>query len=183
MTLSVHSNSIKWALLAVVVSFVAACSIYKPDITQGNIITNEQVSELKLGMSRQQVQQILGSPLLQDTFNTNRWDYVYRFLKGNGSLEQRVMTVFFDANGKLERWSGLVAPEQKDISLKPLSPAKTLAIFSPSATPASTASLSAEIIASGGNQSIIVPAPMLEQAAVPSPQPQPPRFKRLFLSP
>ena len=91
---------------------LGACSIYKAPVTQGNIVTTEQVSLLKIGMTRQQVQQTLGSPLLQDVFNSNRWDYIYRVSKSNGLLEQRSMTVTFDGDGKLLNWSGQVAPNQ-----------------------------------------------------------------------
>jgi outer membrane protein assembly factor BamE len=118
--------------------FITACSVYKPDIAQGNITTAEQVAALKQGISRQQVQQILGSPLLQDVFNSNRWDYVYRYLKSSGAFEQRVLTLFFDANGKLERWSGEVAPDQKDIGLMPAAVPKLSSPLS-SPTPTETA--------------------------------------------
>jgi outer membrane protein assembly factor BamE len=113
-----HPTFAKVAVLAVAAVFLGACTVYKPPITQGNILTAEQVSSLKVGMTRQQVQQALGSPLLQDVFNTNRWDYIYRSLKSDGNLEQRVMTIIFDADGKLSKWSGEIAPNQNEISLK-----------------------------------------------------------------
>lgn len=112
----------KVAALAVSAVLLSACSVYKPPVTQGNIITAEQVSSLKVGMTRQQVQQTLGSPLLQDVFNTNRWDYIYRTFKSGGTLEQRVMTLIFDAEGKLSKWSGEAAPNQNEMSLKTNTP-------------------------------------------------------------
>lgn len=95
---------------------LGACSIYKGDVPQGNIVSSEQLSGLKVGMSRAQVQQTLGSPLLQDVFNAQRWDYVYRSLKGTGQLEQRVLTVFFDDKGFVTRWTGQEAPDQPLLS-------------------------------------------------------------------
>ncbi len=147
--------------MAAAVLMLSACSVYKPDITQGNIVSAEQVSALKVGMSRQQVQQTLGSPLLQDVFNANRWDYVYRYLKGNGSLEQRVLTVLFDVSGKLASWSGTSAPEQKDISLKP-APAPVLTPTLAAAQPAAAepvSKLSDEVLALNPNQSITSATP------------------------
>jgi outer membrane protein assembly factor BamE len=150
--------------LALCMSVLNACSVYKPDIAQGNIVSAEQVAALKVGMSRQQVQQTLGSPLLQDVFNTQRWDYVYRYLKGNGSLEQRVMTVLFDADGKLASWSGASAPEQKDISFKPLMPAAAL-VDQKTLTAEPIAKLGADVLAFNTNQSITPPVEVDSPAA------------------
>jgi outer membrane protein assembly factor BamE len=91
---------------------LAACGTFRPEVTQGNIVTSAQLATLKTGMSRQQVQQALGSPLLQDVFNASRWDYIYRTLSGKGVLEQRVLTVFFDASNTVARWSGQESPRQ-----------------------------------------------------------------------
>ena len=66
------------APLAVVV-LTAACSAltpYKLPIQQGNIVSSEAVAKLKSGMSKNQVAQALGTPLLNDLFHANRWDYV-----------------------------------------------------------------------------------------------------------
>jgi outer membrane protein assembly factor BamE len=97
-------------LLSLLVLAFAACSTYKPDVVQGNIVTQQQLELLRPGLSRQQVQQALGSPLLQDVFNSQRWDYIYRTQSGKGAVEQRVLTVFFDAQNKLSHWTGQVAP-------------------------------------------------------------------------
>jgi outer membrane protein assembly factor BamE len=53
------------------------------------------VSQLKRGMTREQVRFVLGSPLVVDMFRRDRWDYVYRFKPGSGEPEQRVISVFF----------------------------------------------------------------------------------------
>ena len=118
----VQQHTFKRASLIIACAFLTACSIYKPDIAQGNIVSASQMAELKVGMTRQQVSQTLGTAMLQDVFNTNRWDYVYRNLKGNGALAQRVLTVYFDGTGKLDRWTGEGAPEQKDIADLPKAP-------------------------------------------------------------
>jgi outer membrane protein assembly factor BamE len=86
---------------------------YKIDVQQGNVLTQEMVSQLKPGLTRDQVRFILGTPVLMDMFHANRWDYVYRLQKGStGVAETRKFSVFFDADGKLSRVGGDVTPAQ-----------------------------------------------------------------------
>ncbi|MFQ5760576.1 MAG: outer membrane protein assembly factor BamE, partial [Acidiferrobacterales bacterium] len=55
---------------------VTACfNIYRPEVQQGNVVTQEMVSQLKIGMSRRQVRFLLGTPLIEDPFHQDRWDY------------------------------------------------------------------------------------------------------------
>lgn len=87
---------------------------YKIDIQQGNVLSQEMVSQLRVGQTREQVRFILGSPMLADMFHANRWDYIYSLRKGNtGVTEQRRFSTFFDADGKLIRVSGDVAPASR----------------------------------------------------------------------
>ncbi|MDR1163295.1 MAG: outer membrane protein assembly factor BamE [Candidatus Accumulibacter sp.] len=80
---------------------------YKIDVQQGNILTQDMVSQLRPGLSKDQVRFILGTPVLADVFHANRWDYTYRLRKGNvGEVELRRFTVFFDDEGKLARVAG-----------------------------------------------------------------------------
>lgn len=94
-------------------------SVYRQDIRQGNYVTQEMVSQLKVGQTREQVRFVLGTPLVTDPFHSNRWDYVYRLNDGKGTIQQRTLTVFFDADSKLARVGGDVlaadpnAPAQK----------------------------------------------------------------------
>lgn len=84
---------------------------YRMEIQQGNFITQEMVSQLKPGMTQDQVRFILGSPLVTDIFHTNRWDYVFSRRRANSSeVEQRRMVVFF-VDGRLSRIEGdVVSP-------------------------------------------------------------------------
>jgi outer membrane protein assembly factor BamE len=63
---------------------LSACSLfpppYKVPVTQGNLITQEQLSQLQVGMSESQVTYLLGNPMLKDTFKPNEWHYVYTVL-------------------------------------------------------------------------------------------------------
>jgi outer membrane protein assembly factor BamE len=84
---------------------------YRVDVRQGNFITQAMVSQLKPGMSRDQVRFILGTPLVLDIFHADRWDYVYRFQPGRGEVQERRFAVIF-ADGKLLRLEGDVQPEK-----------------------------------------------------------------------
>jgi len=106
-------------LVAASCALIAACSYkpsfiheYKIDIQQGNVLTQEMVSQLKPGQTRDQVRFLLGTPLVADIFHQQRWDYLYRYLNGQtGGVESRKFTVFFDGEGRLERVSGDIAAD------------------------------------------------------------------------
>ena len=69
--------------------------IYKLDVQQGNIITAEMLMGLKPGMTRAQVKYVLGTPLIQDSFHENRWDYIYKMIKDDRLIEERHVVVRF----------------------------------------------------------------------------------------
>lgn len=99
------SGSGRIALLLFLLSLVA-CSFkpYRIDIQQGNVVTPEQYVQLKVGMTRDQVRFILGTPMLTDIFHDKRWDYHYRMSSGStGELTARGLSVHFDAAGKVEK--------------------------------------------------------------------------------
>lgn len=69
---------------------------YRMDVGQGNIVTPEMVSQLRLGMTRSQVRFVLGTPLIADSFHPDRWDYYYSLRKGNEPQPQtKRLTVTF----------------------------------------------------------------------------------------
>ena len=86
------------SVAVVLVSFSGCSSFspYKMDIRQGNYITPEMRKKVKVGMSRQQVSSILGSPLVSDVFHANRWDYIYRFEEKTKLVEQQRLTLYFE---------------------------------------------------------------------------------------
>lgn len=108
-----------------VLLLVAGCSsvpslLYKIEIQQGNVITQDMVDKLKPGMSRSQVRFALGSPLISDPFHDNRWDYVYRLEQKGRLVEQRKLTVFFEGDN-LVRIDGTFSPS---IAFAPAPPAE-----------------------------------------------------------
>src|SRR5438045_6156264 len=78
---------------------------YKPDIQQGNYVSQDVIAQLKTGMTREQVRFLLGTPLLTDIFHADRWDYVYWREAENGKRESRRVALFFN-DGKLARVEG-----------------------------------------------------------------------------
>lgn len=111
-----------------IVTLCAACSSvnqvtsyitpYRIDVRQGNWVTQEMVSQLKPGQTREQVRFILGSPLVSDMFHADRWDYIYRLQPGRGEAEQRRIVVFFQ-DDKLVRVGGdVIADDGKKTPTK-----------------------------------------------------------------
>ena len=86
---------------------------YKIDILQGNVVTREQAAVLQPGMTREQVRDILGSPLLASVFHADRWDYVFTFRRQGQAPQQRRLTVFFKA-GVLERFEADELPSEAE---------------------------------------------------------------------
>jgi outer membrane protein assembly factor BamE len=107
---------------------------YRMEIQQGNFVSQEMVSQLKLGMSKDQVRFVLGTPLITDSFHAERWDYVFRRQRVNSrELEQRKIAVFFE-DGKLKRIEGDVAPAAS---------ADAAAVRAPEASPAPSSATTA----------------------------------------
>jgi outer membrane protein assembly factor BamE len=85
---------------------------YRPAIQQGNWITSEQIAKLEVGMTRDQVRFVLGTPTLEDAFHADRWDYPYYNQPGYGKDELRKFTVWFQ-DDKLTHWSGDQQPNRQ----------------------------------------------------------------------
>ena len=104
----------RFRLLPLVV-FIAACSakmpgIYRLDIQQGNVLDAPMLARLSPGMEKRQVRFILGTPMIIDTFNQDRWDYVYTYSQGGTRIEQQRVTLFFE-DDRLARVDGDVYPD------------------------------------------------------------------------
>ena len=78
---------------------------YRIEIQQGNFLSQDTVAQVKPGMSKEQVRQMLGTPLLTDIFHADRWDYLFWREKQGGKREQRKLTVFFE-DGRVTRLDG-----------------------------------------------------------------------------
>jgi outer membrane protein assembly factor BamE len=102
-------------LLASLALGLSGCShlkfpgVYRINVQQGNIIDQKKLDQIKPGMTKRQVQFLLGSPLLIDTFNPDRWDYLYSVKRGEKILGEKRFSVIFEGD-KLARYEGDVRP-------------------------------------------------------------------------
>ncbi len=87
--------------------------MYKPEVQQGNVVTQEMVDKLQPGMTRRQVSYILGTPLLVDTFHQDRWDYIYTRERGGGTDNKKRISLFFE-DDVLTRVEGDYRPVPKE---------------------------------------------------------------------
>ncbi|MBS9777380.1 MAG: outer membrane protein assembly factor BamE [Gammaproteobacteria bacterium] len=76
---------------------------YRIDIDQGNIIETKAIARLQPGMTKQEVQRTIGSPLLVDIFHSNRWDYIQHYKNGKtGKIQKSKVSLYF-TNGLLTK--------------------------------------------------------------------------------
>ena len=94
-------------------SVTSLVSTYKIDVVQGNVVTREQVQALRPGMAREQVRNVLGSPLLMSVFHANRWDYVFTFRRQGQEPQQRRVAVFFKGD-VMERFEADELPSETE---------------------------------------------------------------------
>jgi outer membrane protein assembly factor BamE len=77
---------------------VSAC-VYRMDIQQGNLLDLEEVEQLEVGMTRSQVRFLLGTPMVIDSFDADRWDYVYSLQRGRSrQITRRHLIVWFEGD-------------------------------------------------------------------------------------
>ncbi len=110
-----HKLLLVFALAAV----TSGCGIlYKQPIYQGNLIEKAAADQLKAGMSRQQVESLLGTPSIADPFHHDRWDYTASERTGRtGHVEVKNLTLWFDGDS-LTKWDGQYFPEQDEALAK-----------------------------------------------------------------
>jgi outer membrane protein assembly factor BamE len=106
-------------LLVAALAVSGCLSVYRLDVPQGNVVTQEMLDLLRPGMTRNQVRFVLGSPLLTDPFHRDRWDYYYALRKGTGEVtESRHLIVYFQ-DDQLLRIGGDVASKALAPSASP----------------------------------------------------------------
>lgn len=106
----------------VVVSLgLSACSSvitpYQAEVVQGNFVSREQVQALRMGMPRQAVRDILGTPLVTSVFHADRWDYAFTIKRQGAEPQQRRLSVFFKGN-TLDRIEGDPLPTEAEFAAK-----------------------------------------------------------------
>jgi outer membrane protein assembly factor BamE len=101
---------LRFALIAAVL--VLAGCVYRIDIQQGNLLDETDVQQVELGMTRSQVQFLLGTPMVADSFHRDRWDYAYYFRRGRSSDATRRWLVVHFENDR-------VSNIDRDVELEP----------------------------------------------------------------
>jgi outer membrane protein assembly factor BamE len=100
------------ALLALTLA-LPGC-VYRPNIQQGNLLEASKVDEVTVGMTRSQVRYLLGTPMVSDPFDAQRWDYVYTFRQGRSkSIDRAHFVVHFEGD-KVSRVEKLDQPEESE---------------------------------------------------------------------
>lgn len=105
------------ALIAATSIAVATCGcVYRPTIQQGNLLQLDEIDQVKVGMTRSQVRYILGTPMVSDPFEPDRWDYVYTLQMGhNKRIDRAHFVVLFDGD-KVSQVDKLDLPEETDVA-------------------------------------------------------------------
>ena len=101
---------LKNGLNILVLSLLAGCSmpeLFQVVINQGNLVEEEMLEKLEVGLTESQVKYILGTPLISDTFNPNRWDYYTSVSKGDVVYTESKISLYFE-DGKLVRLEGRI---------------------------------------------------------------------------
>ena len=101
----------RFIALAALLLAATACGplVYRIDVQQGNYVTHDTVARLKTGMSKAEVRQLLGTPLLADVFHANRWDYFFSNVKGRKAEDRTRFTVVFK-DDKVVEFTGTSRP-------------------------------------------------------------------------
>ena len=108
-------KSVVFLVILAAITALSGCSnfqlpgVYRLVIQQGNIVTQDMVDQLQPGMTKRQVNYVLGTPLIMDTFHADRWDYLYTIRDQEGETREQRLTVYFQ-DDKLSHFEGDLRP-------------------------------------------------------------------------
>ena len=96
-----------FSYLCVVILFISCSSLtpYKVPVLQGNLFEEKDIDKLSAGLTKEQVQFILGTALIKDPFHSQRWDYYYSVKVGTEILSERKISILFDENNLVDSWT------------------------------------------------------------------------------
>jgi outer membrane protein assembly factor BamE len=98
--------------LIVLAALALAACVYRIDIQQGNLLDEDDINQVDLGMTRSQVQFLLGTPMVSDSFHRDRWDYAYYYRRGRSPDADRRWVVVYFENDRVQRI-------ERDLELQP----------------------------------------------------------------
>ena len=91
--------------------------VHKIDIQQGNVVTQNMLAQLEVGMNKEKVQFIMGTPIIMDTFNSHRWDYIFTYDRKREFLSKRTITLYFEGDS-LSVIKGNIKAAEKELVAK-----------------------------------------------------------------
>lgn len=94
-------------------AFLGVITPYKVEVVQGNVVTREQADQVRIGMSRAQVSDVLGSPMVKDIFHEDRWDYIFTIRRPGAPPQQRNVVVRFEGD-RLKSMDAPDLPAERD---------------------------------------------------------------------
>ena len=97
-------------ILAFTLLLLQACAfpgVFKINVQQGNIVTQDMLDKLKAGMTKKQVHFVLGKPVLENTFNTSLENYIYSYQKAGGETQRQTIKIYYE-NDTFTRYEGEV---------------------------------------------------------------------------
>jgi len=89
--------------------------VYKLNIQQGNIVTQDMLDKLKPGMNKRQVAFVMGNPVLKDTFTTRQWDYIYRTERREDEINEYKIRINFDQSENYTHYEGSLPGSTKPV--------------------------------------------------------------------
>jgi len=98
--------------LIVLAALALTACVYRIDIQQGNLLDEKAINQVDLGMTRSQVQFLLGTPMVSDSFHRDRWDYAYYYRRGRSHDADRRWVVVYFENDRVQRI-------ERDLELQP----------------------------------------------------------------
>lgn len=110
---TVANTALKIIVMITACISVSGCifpGVFRIDVAQGNIVTEEMVDQLKPGMTREQVLYVMGTPIIQDTLHPDRWDYVYSISRAGATPDIYRVTLYFRGD-QFVRKEGTAPPD------------------------------------------------------------------------
>ena len=101
--MKIFKKSFNYLLTLLLISSCSIPRVYEVIVSQGNIIDEDMIEKLEVGMTESQVNYVLGSPLIVDTFTPDRWNYYTSVAQGEKKFTEKKVTLYFE-DKKLIKW-------------------------------------------------------------------------------
>ncbi len=87
------------SICVLIVIFAAGGCVYQANLSQGNVIKQDDLDQVEVGMTRNQVRFLLGTPMIEDPFHEDRWEYVYFVKIGrDDAIFKRWISILFNGD-------------------------------------------------------------------------------------